>query len=105
VASLYRARPARRVAYANRSRHRLWLRDGRAEYKWRGACGLEPQQARYLRALARRMVLFEPDPVGGDIARVADRQRVKIGRIAQVVDDLEGGRLLPIQPEGIHRVY
>ena len=40
-------------------------------------------------------------PVGGDVAGVADGQDVEVGRVAEDIDDLEGGGLLALDAEGI----
>ena len=51
------------------------------------------------------MVLAETPPVGGDVAGVPDRQDEVVGRVAQLVDDLERGRLLALDPMWVHRVH
>ncbi|MFL5874098.1 MAG: hypothetical protein ACJ75T_11605 [Solirubrobacterales bacterium] len=49
-------------------------------------------------------MLLEPAPVGGDIAGVADRDRKRSRRLSQVLDHLEGSRLLTFDPVRIDRV-
>ena len=48
--------------------------------------------------VAGRGVLVVAHPVRGDVARVADRQAVDVGRVAERLDDLERRRLLAVQP-------
>ena len=47
------------------------------------------------------MKLLVAHPVGADVAGIADRQDVDIRRIAEDIDDLKGGRLLPLKAERI----
>src|SRR5512135_1396719 len=49
-------------------------------------------------------VLDVPPPVRGDVAGVADRQAVHVGRGAEGVDDLERGGLLPLDAQRVDRV-
>ena len=53
---------------------------------------------------ARLAVLLKPLPIGGDVAGVADGDKEVVGSVAQGVDDLKGGALLPLDPVGIDRV-
>ena len=50
------------------------------------------------------LVLGVTAPVGRDIPAVADRQDVQVRRVAEVVDDLEGRGLLPLDPDRVDRV-
>ena len=50
-------------------------------------------------------VLAVSHPVGGDVARVADRQRQDVRRPAEVVTDLEGRGLLALQAVRVERVH
>ena len=70
----------------------------------RGAGGLEAPHPRRGRHPAGVAVLAEAAPVGADVAGVADRDRQDVRRPAQVVADLEGGRLLALEPERVDRV-
>ena len=42
------------------------------------------------------MILDKPLPVGGDVAGIAHRDEEHVRGIAQLVDDLKGGSLLPL---------
>ncbi|MBA7592967.1 hypothetical protein ES708_35172 [subsurface metagenome] len=53
---------------------------------------------------ARLMVLLEALPVGGDVARVAHGDEEIVGGFAQIIDNLEGGGLLPLDAVGVERV-
>ena len=48
--------------------------------------------------------LLEAAPVGGHVAGVADRDRERAGRLAELLDDLEGGGLLAFDPVRVDRV-
>ncbi len=52
-------------------------------------------------------IFTEPTPVGRDVPRVADRQEMEVRRITQRIADLEGRRLLTLDPhrvDGIHHL-
>src|SRR5690606_4174922 len=49
-------------------------------------------------------VLAVTHPVGRDVPGVADGQHVDVGGVTEGVDDLEGGGLLALEPEGVDRV-
>ena len=51
-----------------------------------------------------RARLTESLPVGGDVAAVSDRQGQPVRRAAELLDHLEGGGLLTLQPVGVDRV-
>src|SRR5256886_17489981 len=51
------------------------------------------------------MVLAIAAPIRGDVPRVADGDQVVVGCHAELVHDLEGGGLLPLEPERVHRVH
>ena len=110
--------PRGRVSDADRRGDGLRLVDGLAEHERRGPPRLDAPHLGQLgggRGQARRglveggegraaRVFAVPHPVGGDVARVADGQDVDVGGVAQLVDDLEGGRLLALEPVGVDRV-
>ena len=105
VARVERLGPARRVADPDRGR------DGRRLPHHLRRCtigaapdGLEPVHLRRARGVAGREVLAVAHPVGGDVAGVADRQAVDVGRVAERRHDLERGRLLAVQPVDVDRV-
>ncbi len=50
------------------------------------------------------LILHEAAPVGRDVARVPDRDAQQVGRVAEVIDDLEGGGLLPLDAVRVHGV-
>ena len=50
-------------------------------------------------------VLGVAEPVGRDVAGVADREDVDVGSVAEEVDDLEGGGLLALEPHRVHGVH
>ena len=95
---VHRLLPARRVADPDRRGDGLRLGDRGAVDQRRRALGLEAVEDR------RRAELLEAAPVGGDVAGVADRDRQRPGRLAELLDDLEGGRLLALDPVGVDRV-
>ena len=70
----------------------------------RRAGGLEAPHPGPRRHDAGGRVLAEAGPVGGDVARVADRDGEHVGRPAEVVADLEGGGLLALEAERVDRV-
>src|SRR6185436_19535454 len=53
---------------------------------------------------ARLGVLAVAAPVGRDVSGVADREHVDVRCDAEGVDDLEGGRLLSLEPQRVDRV-
>ena len=67
-------------------------------------CGLEAPHHRGLGREAGVGVLAVAQPVGRDVARVADRQDVHVGRLAERVDDLERCGLLTLQAHRVDRV-
>ncbi|OPZ85156.1 MAG: hypothetical protein BWY76_01527 [bacterium ADurb.Bin429] len=80
--------------------HRMTEHDGR------GARRLEAQHLRRVGRLAQPQVLGIALPVGGDVARVAHRQHVVLRRVAQHVNDLKRGGLLPldaVRVDGVHQ--
>ena len=56
-----------------------------------------------LRVFARCLGI--PDPVRRYVSRIADGQRVIVGRIAQGFDDLECDRFLPLQAVRVDRIH
>ena len=93
----HRVLPPRRVADPDRARDRLGLLDAMAEHERRRALGLE---AEHLRRLPD---LLEALPVGRDVAGVADRDAQPVD-LAELLVDLERGRLLALEPERVDRV-
>ena len=75
-----------------------------AQHEGRGTLGLEAEHARRRLDEAGAAVLAEAAPVGGDVAGVADRDGQVVGRAAEVLADLEGGRLLALDAVGVDRV-
>ena len=94
----HRLLPAGRVADPDRGGDGLGVGDGGAADQRRRALGLEAVEDR------RRADLLEAAPVGGDVAGVADRDRQRAGGAAQLLDDLEGRRLLAFDPVRVDRV-
>ena len=97
------------VADADRGGDGLGVVDGVAEHDRRGAGGLEAPHprgpgGRAGAASRRRGVLAVAPPVGGDVAGVADRQAVDVGRVAERVDDLERRGLLALDAGRVDRV-
>src|SRR5206468_11256320 len=64
----------------------------------RRTLGLEPVED------GRRSVLPEAPPQGGDVAGVAHRDRERVRWLRELVADLEGGGLLPLDPVRVDRV-
>src|SRR5439155_8105401 len=97
--------PRRRVADADRRRDRLRPCDRRAVDERRGTGRLEAEHAWPSDRAAGRLVFLEAGPVRRDVARVADGDGEDVGRPAEVVADLERGRLLAGQPVRVDRVH
>ena len=74
------------------------LLDRVAQHDRRGAGRLEAEHPRLRVDAARGLVSVEAGPVGGDVAGVADGDGQDVGRPAEVVADLEGGRRLAVDP-------
>ena len=71
----------------------------------RRARRLPAEHARRARGAARAPAYSRvAPPVGGDVAGVADRDAVDVGRVAEHVDDLERGGLLALDAQRVHRV-
>ena len=66
--------------------------------------GLPPAQHRQRVDDPVGVVLGVAAPVGGDVAGVADRDAEHVGRLAELVADLEGAGLLALDPVGVDRV-
>ena len=64
----------------------------------RGSLGLEAVEQR------RGVELAKPAPPGGHVAGVPDRDRERVRRLAELLGDLEGGRLLALDPVRVDRV-
>ncbi len=93
--------PGGRVADADGGGDGGRVPDDLAAHQGRGAGGLEAPHARGAGGGAVGRVLAVALPVRGDVARVADRQDVDVGGVAEHVHDLERGGLLALDP---HRV-
>src|SRR3989454_6983616 len=96
--------PARRIADLDRRRHRAWLLDDAILVDRRRPRGLEADHAGQLRHSTGAVIFTIAAPVGGDVAGVADGDEVIVGRASELIHHLERAGLLPLQPEGIHRV-
>src|SRR5450759_1844959 len=108
VACLYGLPPRRGVADPDGGGNGLRVVDGVALDDRRRTLGLEPPHPGQLRCGAwlftAAVVLAVATPVGRDVAGVADREAVDIRCVAQHVDDLEGRRLLALDPRRVDRV-
>ena len=51
------------------------------------------------------MIFTVTGPIGGDIARVADRKQMKIRRVPYFIDNLERGGLLSRDPIRVNRIH
>ena len=98
-------RPAGRAADADGRRDGLGVVHVVAEHERRGALGLEAEHPRRRLDEARAAVLAEAAPVGRDVAGVADRDGQVVGRVAEVLADLEGGGLLALDAVGVDGVH
>ncbi len=105
VAGCRRLRPAGRVADPDRGGDRLGLGDRVTEHDRRRTGRLEAVHPGQPRAEPGSVVVAETGPVGADVAGVADRDREDVGRPAEVVADLERGRLLAGQAVRVDRVH
>jgi hypothetical protein len=72
--------------------------DADAAHERRRALGLEAEHPR------RVLQLLEPLPVRGHVAGVADRDAERVD-LADLLDELEGRRLLAFQAQRVHRVH
>ena len=105
--------------FLGRRPHRSRTRASRSGWRWRSSPGPSPVRrgpaARRRRPARRacgactrgepvRVVLGVPAPVRGDVARVADRERVHVGRLAERVADLERRGLLALDAHRVDRV-
>ena len=94
----HRLLPPGRVADPDRARDGLGLRHRRAVHERRRPLGLPAEHAR------ARAGLAEARPVGGDVPRVADGDAERVEAVAELVDDLERGGLLALEPERVDGV-
>ena len=95
----HRLLPAGRVADADRRGDRLGVGDRLAADERRCALGLEAVEPGRLLALA------EAAPPRGDVAGVADGDRERTRRLAELLDHLEGRGLLALDPVRVDRVH
>ena len=96
--------PGGRVADADRGRPGLGVLDRVAEHERGRTLGLEGTHHRGLGGVAGRGVLLVAEPVGGQVAGVADGHQVVVGGVTETVDDLEGRRLLALEADRVDRV-
>ena len=94
----HRLLPAGRVSDPDRRGDRLRVLDRDAVDERRRALGLEAVEA------PCGIHLLEALPVGGYVAGVADGDRERGGRLPHLLDHLEGGGLLALDPKWVHRV-
>ena len=97
--------PRRRVADADGAGDGVGVLHDVAEHDRRAARGLEAEHPGQLRGHAALELLAVAAVVRGVVARVADGNEVEVRRIAQHLDDLEGGRLLALDAVGVDRVH
>jgi hypothetical protein len=93
--------PSWPVPDADRSGDRLGMRYHLADHERSRSCGLPSQHAWPFRRQPVVGVLGVALPVGSDVARVADRDAVHVGRVAERVADLERRGLLPSMRNGL----
>ena len=104
IASGFRLFPTRGIADAYGGGDGFRLFNRMPADNGRGALGLESDHlGRGGNGLAA-LILLIAFPVGRNVARVADRQQMKVRRPAQRVADLERGRLLAFDTIGIDRI-
>ena len=104
VAGVDRQLPRGRIADPNRGSNGFGLGDGCAVDDWRCAAGLKAQHLRLAFALMRGVITLKSQPIGRNIARIANRQRQIIWRIAQRVANFVGGGGLAFEPKRIDRI-
>ena len=105
VARLQGELPRRGVADADRARDGVGIAHRLAAHDRRRARGLEAEHPRHPRGVARRDVLAVAARVRGVVARVADRDEVEVGRVAEHLDDLERRGLLALDAVVVDRVH
>src|SRR5437763_9949803 len=104
VAGADRLIPVRGVADANSGGDGLRVRDGLAVHQGSRSLRL-PSEHPWPAVRAAVHLVFEIAlPVGADVQGVPDGDAVRVGRLSQRVDHLEGGGLLPFDPERVDRV-
>ena len=96
--------PARGIADADRGGDGFGFLDDSAVENRRRARGLEADHLRQARGASEPVKLFVAHPVGADVARIADRQDVNVGRVAEHFDDLERRGLLALETIRIDRI-
>ena len=96
--------PGRGVADADRGGLGLRVGERLTGHQRCGALGLEAAHHGAPGGAAEVGVLLVAEPVGRDVAGVADRQQVVVGGVAEEVADLEGRGLLALQPDRVDRV-
>src|SRR5207248_3325192 len=96
--------PTGRVADADGGSHGVRIVNRAALHNGGGPGGLESKHARQSVRFFGRVIFLVAFPVGGDVAGVADRQEMKVGRIAELIADLESGGFLAFDADGIDAV-
>src|SRR3569623_2623614 len=96
--------PALRMADAERGRNGFGVVDRAAPQNRRRARGLITYHGRQAVDDAVLFIFLIAHPVRGNIAGIAYRQAMIIGRALELLDDFEGGGLLPLQAKRVDGV-
>ena len=96
--------PARRIADLDRGRHRMRIVNRMADHDRRRFGGLIAHHLRQPRRKPVALVLAIAGPIRGDVARVADRQKMMGRRVAKLIANLERRGLLSRDTIGVNAV-
>src|SRR5688572_31918870 len=96
-----RALPARRIPNANRGGNGLRIGDGMTIYNRRGTGSLKSKHPRQSIHAPGGIKFFVPLPVGSNVSRVADRQKMKVRRPTKLIANFECRRFLAFNADRI----
>ncbi len=82
----------------------LWIFHWSTAHNWCRTRRLKAEHLGASRRFAEFVVLAEPAPVRGDVARVANRQSKNVRRVAERVHDFKRAGLLPFDAVRIHGI-
>src|ERR1043166_1671000 len=97
--------PACRVPDSNCGRNRFRFLDDSIMKNRRRPSRLKSNHHWQFRRVFTCKILPISRPIGCNVSGVANWEQMKIGRVAQFIDNLERGSLLPCDPVRIDRIY
>ena len=104
IARVDRTLPGRGVANADRRRDGLGVVDRMPQHERGSSRRLPAEHTREPARSSGAVLLTEAAPVCGDVAGVPDREREDVGRVTELIDDLEGSGLLALDPVRVDAV-